>query len=60
MGQLFALVVVIVVVIILAKLVRIVPQGYEWTVERFGMYTRTLEPRPAFPRSRSCMASAAG
>ncbi len=44
MGQLFALVVVIVVVIILAKLVRIVPQGYEWTVERFGKYTRTLSP----------------
>ena len=44
MGQLFALVVVIVAVIVLAKLVRIVPQGYEWTVERFGRYTRTLSP----------------
>ncbi|WP_114238684.1 SPFH domain-containing protein [Dyella sp. C9] len=44
MGQLFALVVVAVVVIVLAKLVRIVPQGYEWTVERFGRYTRTLTP----------------
>ncbi|WP_430388037.1 SPFH domain-containing protein [Dyella sp. 20L07] len=44
MGQLFALVVVLVAVIVLAKLVRIVPQGYEWTVERFGRYTRTLTP----------------
>lgn len=44
MGQLFALVVVVVAVIVLAKLVRIVPQGYEWTVERFGRYTRTLSP----------------
>ena len=44
MGQLFALVVVLVAVIVLAKLVRIVPQGYEWTVERFGRYTRTLSP----------------
>jgi regulator of protease activity HflC (stomatin/prohibitin superfamily) len=44
MGQLFALVVVAVAVIVLAKLVRIVPQGYEWTVERFGRYTRTLSP----------------
>ena len=44
MGQLFALVVVMVAVIVLAKLVRIVPQGYEWTVERFGRYTRTLSP----------------
>jgi len=43
-GQLFALVVVMVAVIVLAKLVRIVPQGYEWTVERFGRYTRTLSP----------------
>jgi regulator of protease activity HflC (stomatin/prohibitin superfamily) len=24
--------------------VRMVPQGYEWTVERFGKYTHTLDP----------------
>ncbi|MCE5234270.1 MAG: SPFH domain-containing protein [Mizugakiibacter sp.] len=44
MPGLFALVLVVVAVIVLAKLVRIVPQGYEWTVERFGRYTRTLTP----------------
>ena len=44
MGQILALVIVIVVVIGIAKLVRIVPQGYEWTVETFGKYTRTLTP----------------
>src|SRR6201995_4006877 len=44
MGQILALGFVIAVVIILAKLVRIVPQGYEWTVEQFGKYTRTLSP----------------
>jgi regulator of protease activity HflC (stomatin/prohibitin superfamily) len=44
MGSIFALVVVVVAIIIIAKLVRIVPQGYEWTVERFGRYTRTLTP----------------
>jgi regulator of protease activity HflC (stomatin/prohibitin superfamily) len=44
MGQIFALIVVIVAVVVLAKLVRIVPQGYEWTVEQFGRYTRTLSP----------------
>ncbi|WNL45373.1 SPFH domain-containing protein [Dyella sp. BiH032] len=44
MGSLLALVVVIVAIIVIAKLVRIVPQGYEWTVERFGKYTRTLTP----------------
>jgi regulator of protease activity HflC (stomatin/prohibitin superfamily) len=37
-------VLVLLVVIVIAKLVRIVPQGYEWTVETFGRYTRTLSP----------------
>ena len=32
------------VFVVLAKLVRVVPQGYEWTVERFGKYIRTLSP----------------
>ncbi|GAA0692485.1 SPFH/Band 7/PHB domain protein [Dyella sp. LX-66] len=44
MGSLLALVVVVVAVIMIAKLVRIVPQGYEWTVEQFGKYTHTLTP----------------
>ncbi|WP_266171535.1 SPFH domain-containing protein [Dyella subtropica] len=44
MGQLFALVFVVVAIIAIAKLVRIVPQGFEWTVETFGRYTRTLTP----------------
>src|SRR5690242_7222502 len=43
-AQLLALVILVVVVIGIAKLVRIVPQGYEWTVETFGRYTRTLSP----------------
>lgn len=37
-----ALVFMAVVAIKLA--VRMVPQGYEWTVERFGKYTSTLDP----------------
>ena len=44
MGSLLALVVVVVAMIVIAKLVRIVPQGYEWTVEQFGKYTYTLTP----------------
>jgi len=44
MASIFALVVVVVAVVVLVKLVRIVPQGYEWTVETFGRYTRTLGP----------------
>ena len=31
-------------IIVLFKTVRMVPQGYEWTVERFGQYTNTLAP----------------
>ncbi|WP_147652303.1 SPFH domain-containing protein [Vulcaniibacterium gelatinicum] len=38
---LFALVTVL-------KGVRVVPQGYEWTVERFGRYTHTLSPGLGF------------
>jgi len=44
MGQILALVIVIVVVVVITRLVRIVPQGFEWTVETFGKYTRTLTP----------------
>ena len=44
MYGLLPLIVVIVAVIVLYKLVRIVPQGYEWTVERWGKYTHTLDP----------------
>ncbi|EXU75365.1 MULTISPECIES: SPFH domain-containing protein [Erwinia] len=40
---------VIPVIIILALIlvwsgIKIVPQGYQWTVERFGRYTKTLQP----------------
>ncbi|HUA81921.1 MAG TPA: SPFH domain-containing protein [Dyella sp.] len=44
MGSIVALVLVVVAIVVVAKLVRIVPQGYEWTVEHFGRYTRTLSP----------------
>ncbi|ECH2288270.1 SPFH/Band 7/PHB domain protein [Yersinia pestis] len=30
--------------IIVGAAVKIVPQGYQWNVERFGKYTRTLQP----------------
>lgn len=39
-----ALVVIAAGVVVLFKTVRMVPQGYEWTVERFGRYTHTLSP----------------
>ena len=39
-----AVVLLVAGVIVLFKTVRMVPQGYEWTVERFGKYTHTMTP----------------
>ena len=44
MGTILALILLFAGVIILFKTVRMVPQGYEWTVERFGKYTHTMTP----------------
>lgn len=35
---------VVMVIVTLSAGIKIVPQGYSWTVERFGRYTRTLSP----------------
>ncbi|WP_243720436.1 SPFH domain-containing protein [Luteimonas aestuarii] len=43
-GSLLAIVLLVAGIIILFKTVRMVPQGYEWTVERFGKYTHTMTP----------------
>jgi regulator of protease activity HflC (stomatin/prohibitin superfamily) len=40
----FLIVVLIVVLTIISRGVRAVPQGYQWTVERFGRYRITLLP----------------
>ena len=43
----FSYVVLLFVVLALSLLFmgfKVVPQGYEWTVERFGRYTNTLKP----------------
>ena len=40
----FVLILVAVVVFYLLRAIRMVPQGYNYTVERFGKYIRTLEP----------------
>ena len=42
--QILVIVLLLVGVILVAKAVRMVPQGFEWTVERFGKYTHTMEP----------------
>ena len=40
----FAIVIVALAIITLIAGVKTVTQGYNWTVERFGRYTRTLQP----------------
>jgi regulator of protease activity HflC (stomatin/prohibitin superfamily) len=40
----FALVVLVLTVVTVIAGVKVVPQGYEWTVERFGRYRATLRP----------------
>ena len=44
MGSILALVLLFAGIVLLFKTVRMVPQGYEWTVERFGKYTHTMQP----------------
>jgi regulator of protease activity HflC (stomatin/prohibitin superfamily) len=47
--MLVALLVLVVLALIVAfSAIKIVPQGYEYTVERFGRYTRTLKPGLTF------------
>lgn len=43
-STLLTFIVLIAGVIVLIKTVRMVPQGFEWTVERFGKYTHTMSP----------------
>jgi regulator of protease activity HflC (stomatin/prohibitin superfamily) len=42
--DIFAIVFVLLVIVTLFAGVKTVPQGYDWTIERFGKYTRTLSP----------------
>ncbi len=44
-GNLFGILVIVVLAVILIQAsVKNVPQGFNWTVERFGRYTGTLQP----------------
>ncbi|CAG9426287.1 SPFH domain-containing protein [Providencia alcalifaciens] len=43
-GALPVIILVIIAVVIVTTCVKTVPQGFQWTVERFGRYTRTLQP----------------
>lgn len=44
MFEYFIYTVLVVVITFIIMAVKQVPQGYEWTVERFGRYTKTLQP----------------
>src|ERR1041385_1023775 len=42
--DIFAIVLVLLIILTLFAGVKTVPQGYDWTIERFGKYTQTLSP----------------
>jgi regulator of protease activity HflC (stomatin/prohibitin superfamily) len=42
--DIFAIALVLLVILTLFAGIKTVPQGYDWTIERFGKYTRTLAP----------------
>ncbi|HEX5693873.1 MAG TPA: SPFH domain-containing protein [Arenimonas sp.] len=44
MLEVLGIIILLAGVILLFKAVRMVPQGFEWTVERFGKYTHSLTP----------------
>ena len=44
LGTILAIVLLIAGIVIFSKAVRMVPQGFQWTVEAFGKYTHTLTP----------------
>jgi regulator of protease activity HflC (stomatin/prohibitin superfamily) len=46
--EIFVGVLLLFAIVTVLKGVRVVPQGYEWTVERFGRYTHTLSPGLGF------------
>ena len=47
-ANIFGLVILAVVVMYLLRAIRMVPQGYNYTVERFGKYTKTLHSGLSF------------
>jgi regulator of protease activity HflC (stomatin/prohibitin superfamily) len=42
--DIFVIVLALLAILTLFAGVKTVPQGYDWTIERFGKYTRTLDP----------------
>ncbi len=42
--EIFGLLLIVLAAVALWSTVKVVPQGYNWTIENFGRYTRTLTP----------------
>jgi len=42
--QMFIIIIIVLAVVVVFAGVKTVPQGFQWTVERFGRYTKTLMP----------------
>jgi regulator of protease activity HflC (stomatin/prohibitin superfamily) len=42
--EIFGLILILLAILAVWSTVKVVPQGYNWTVENFGRYTRTLSP----------------
>ncbi len=55
MGFIVAAVFLVLALVVALGAIKIVPQGREYTVERFGRYTRTLKPGISYltPSSRA-------
>jgi len=47
-GTTFVTFLLVAAIVLVFRAVKFVPQGYEWTVEQFGRYTRTLKPGLGF------------
>jgi regulator of protease activity HflC (stomatin/prohibitin superfamily) len=48
MPNILVIALVVLALVIVTSTIQVVPQGKQWTVERFGRYTRTLKPGIAF------------
>ena len=44
MGNIIIIVLIFFAIVVLLKMVRMVPQGFHWTIETFGKYTGTMRP----------------
>lgn len=42
--EIFVIAILVLALVVLVSVFKVVPQGFEFTVERFGRYTRTLKP----------------